>query len=259
MEDAYITSPHEEQNSAAFTKRTPQFRRREFLQLLTGTAGTLVGASVLLQACGSTDTDSTSSPVTITIMANGGGKDDSGLSDHWMNEFQRLNPNIKLHRLDQDQNHLSAMLAAGNPPDIIRTPGGSEITSLAARGLALDLTNYFAHSSLLKPDDLMPVTNLYRWDGKVQGQGAIYGIPHDWSIDSMYWIDTAVFDAAKVPYPSQDTPLTFDQLLDLGKRVTVRENGKVKVYGLGTNWDYIAQLLTLLAQQGKTVYQDNVI
>lgn len=229
--------------------------RRHFIATSLLATGSVLGMGATFSACGGTEAGGTSSgPITVTIM-EGNTTVDTGLSPHWINTFNKENTSIIVKRIDYDKNRLSAMLAAGTPPDMIRTPGGSEITSLAARGLALDLTPYFARSTLLKEADLLPINDLYRWDGKVQGQGARYGMPHDWSQDTMYWIDTAVFDQAKIAYPSQTTPLSYDELLDLGKRLTVREGGKIKVYGLGTNWDYEAQLLALLAQQGASLYQ----
>ena len=244
----------EHSNTSKEIKNLPSsfFNRRRFLKQLATVSGVTLGASVLFTACGESGN---TGPVTITIMANGG-TDDTGLSTHWLEVFQKEHSHIKIKRLDQDQNRLSAMLAAGTPPDITRTHGGSEITNLAARGLALDLSHYFAKSGLLKESDLQPVCDLYRWDGKQQGKGAIYGMPHDWSQDSMYWIDTAVFDEAHIPYPSQTQPLTMDEALDLGKRLTVRQGEKIQVYGMGTNWDYLAQLLTFLAQQGKSLYKN---
>ncbi len=233
------------------TNKLVGLSRRQFLtnSALAAGAATTVGSFV--EACSSTG-PATTGPTTITIMDAGG--DDNSVSDHWIATFQKENPRIKIKRIDFDKNRLSAMMAAGTPPDIVRTPGGSEITSLAARGLALDLDPYFSQSRLLKAEDLQPVCDLYRWNGTVQGQGPRYGMPHDWSQDAMYWIDTAVFDAARVPYPSQTTPLTFDELLDLGKRLTVREGNKIKVYGLGTNFDYIALLLTMIQQQNQSLY-----
>lgn len=230
--------------------------RRHFIAQMTVVTTAVLGSSTWLASCGSA---SSSSPgnATITIMDDFQDTADSTPSKRWVTQFQKENPTIKVNRLAFDQQRLSASLAAGKPPDIVKTSGGPEITSLAARGLALDLTSYFQQSKLLKEDDLQPICDLYRWDGKQQGVGPRYGMPHDWSQDGMYWIDTAIFDAAHVPYPSQTQPLTYAELLDLGKRLTVRQGNKIKVYGMGTNWDFPQQLYMQLAQQGLSIYKDN--
>lgn len=228
--------------------------RRSFLQRGAVLGATVLGMSTLAAACGG-GAPTVSQPVTITVMDDPINSD-IGLSPHWINVFQRQNPQINVKRIDFDKNRLSAMLAAGTPPDIVKTPGGPDISNLAARGAAKDLTPYFAQSKLLKEDDLQPVCDLYRWDGKHQGNGARYGMPHDWSQDTMYWADADLFKQAGIPLPSVEKPLTFDQLLELGKRLAVREGGKMKIYGMGTNWDYEAQLLALLAQSGQSLYKD---
>jgi multiple sugar transport system substrate-binding protein len=240
--------------SMAEIEQPTQLSRRRFMKQSALAAGVTLGAASWLAACGGSP--SSSGPVTITVMDDFQAKDDTTFSDRWVKIFEQQNPKIKVNRIAYDQQKLSAMLAAGSPPDIIKTSGGPEITSLAARGLALDLTAYFQQSSLLKEDDLQPVNDFYRWDGTTQGKGPRYGMTHDWSQDGMYWIDTAVFDAAHVPYPSQTQPLSFDELLALGERLTVRQGGKIKVYGMGTNWDYPQQLMMFLNQQGLSIYKN---
>lgn len=236
---------------AEFTNQG-RLSRRRFLTQSTVAAGAVVGSASWLSACGT----SSAGPVTITLMDDFTDTNDTSASIRWVKLFEQRNPNIKINRLKYDQQRLSAMFAARNPPDIVKTSGGPEITSLIARNLALDLDPYFRQSSLLKADDLQPVNDLYRFDGKTQGQGPRYGMTHDWSQDGMYWIDQDVFDAARVPYPSTTTPLTFDQLLTLGKQLAVRESNKIKVYGMGTNWDYPQQLQMMLAQQGLSIYKN---
>ncbi|GCE29858.1 hypothetical protein KDA_53420 [Dictyobacter alpinus] len=206
----------------------PPLSRRHFLAQSATIAGAAFGGSALLAACSNGSGPATSQPVTITVMDDRV-TDDTGLSDHWIATFQKQHPLIHIKRLDFDKNRLSSMLAAGTPPDIVKTPGGPDISNLAARGAAKDLSQYFAQSSLLKESDLQPVCDLYRWDGKQQGKGPRYGMPHDWSQDTMYWADTAVFKRAGVPVPSTDKPLTFDALLDLGKRLTVRQGSKIQI------------------------------
>ncbi|GCE22366.1 extracellular solute-binding protein [Dictyobacter kobayashii] len=230
--------------------------RRRFLAQSAAVVGAASGIEAILAACSGPAVGS-SGPVTLTIMDDANDNNDTGLSKHWISVFQKQNPNIVIKRIDYDVSRLSAMLASNSAPDIVKTPGGSEITNLAARGVALDLTNYFKQSTLLKEDDLQPVCDLYRWDGQKQGQGPRYGMPHDWSQDSMYWINQATFDAAKVPYPSQEQPLSFDEMLDLGKRLTVHQGSKLKTYGMSTNWDFLAQILTMADQAGASLYVNN--
>jgi multiple sugar transport system substrate-binding protein len=74
------------------------------------------------------------------------------------------------------------------------------IPQYVARGVVLDLTPYFEASSVLQPDDLMPVNDYYRADDDLTiGQGNQYGMVKDWSPDMTIWVNTALLEAAGVP------------------------------------------------------------
>jgi multiple sugar transport system substrate-binding protein len=173
--------------------------------------------------------------------------------------FMKQNPTIKINMLQYDASRLNAMLAAGQPPDIVRIDAAAALPNVAARGLALDLTPYFQKSSVLKDDNILPINDVYRWDGKQQGQGPRYGLVKDWSQDVMLWYNKKLFDQAKVPYPDSNKPLTYDELLDLSKRVTVRQGDKIQIYGLSPQWGWNTQghILQLLAQQGGTLFSSD--
>jgi len=130
--------------------------------------------------------------------------------------------------------------------------------NVIARDLALDLTPYFGRSSILSSDRLQPVNNVYRWDRatRTQGTGPIYGMAKDWSQDAMIWFNKKVFDQANVPYPSETEPMTFDEMLDVAKRITVRQGDRVQVYGLDAGWAFFMQghLLQMLAQKGEQLF-----
>jgi len=142
---------------------------------------------------------------------------------------------ITVKTVEYDLTKLTAMLASGNPPDVVRGMGATDTAYLAARQVAEDLDPYFAKSSLIKADDIDPVNDLWRFDGQKQGAGPRYGFAKDYSQDAMLWYNSTLFDAAKVPHPSSAEPLSFDELLDLGKRLTKRQGAKVSAYGLNAN------------------------
>lgn len=105
---------------------------------------------------------------------------------------------------------LTAILASGQPPDLVRGISALDTPYFAAREVAENLDPYFAKSTVLKADDLDPVNDLWRYDGKVQGKGPRYGMAKDFSQDSMYCYNTAHFDEAGVDYPSDTEPVTYE-------------------------------------------------
>ncbi len=228
--------------------------RRRFLANSAMVAGSLAGTGAVLDACST----ASSSPevTTITVLYNLG-----EVTLPMIAAFEKLHPEIKVKFIDisNDPLRFSAMLAAGTPPDFVRTLGGAEMPNIIARGLARNLSSYFSQSSVFKADDLQPIYDVYRYDGKVQGKGPLYGAVKDWSQDATLWYNKKLFDQAHVPYPSETEPMTYDALLDMAKRLTVNQNGKIQVYGLDANWGYVMQghVLQMVAQQGGSVFNSD--
>lgn len=232
---------------------TPISRRR-FIKQSTIALGAVAGAQTLLAACGGSSTSSTTNPTKLTVMYNKG-----EFTPAYIKEFEKLNPTIKITYLEYDQTRLSAMLAAGAPPDFVRTQGAPEMPNLIARGLVLDITPYLQNSKVIDIHNLQPVNDVYRWNGSVQGQGNYYGLAKDWSQDAMMWYNKKLFDDAKVPYLSETEPVTYTELLNIAKKLTVRANGKIKVYGLDAEWGFIQQghIIQMLAQEEKSLFNSD--
>ena len=166
---------------------------------------------------------------------------------------------ITVKTVEYDLTKLTAMLASGNPPDVVRGMGATDTAYLAARQVAEDLDPYFAKSTLIKADDIDAVNDLWRFDGQKQGSGPRYGFAKDYSQDAMLWYNSALFDAAKVPHPTSAEPLSFDELLDLGKRLTKRQGAKVSAYGLNANGlSVFITLCGMTASAGGKVLADDL-
>ncbi len=195
-----------------------------------------------------------SDATTVTFMVNS-----NELSDDQLNQFAESNPSITLNRIDYDQTRFYAMVAAGNPPDIMRVQAPT-IPQYAARRVALDLTPYFQASTVLAEDDLMPVNDYYRVDESMAvGQGNRYGMVKDWSPDMTIWVNTALLDAAGVTVdPTQR--LTYQELADIARSTTQREGDRVLVHGLlvanGGVWmDRV--WMAMLAETDASLYSDD--
>lgn len=166
---------------------------------------------------------------------------------------------VNLRVVTYDVTKLNAMLAAKTPPDMVRGVGATDAPYFAARGLMTDLDPYLAKSEVLKSSDLAEANDVWRFDGKKQGEGPRYGIAKDYSQDSMFWYRTDMFAAAGLQLPSATQPLAYDEFLDLGKRLTKRRLGKVKVYGLdATGLSLFAQLMAMTASDGGSLFSDDL-
>ena len=157
---------------------------------------------------------------------------DGEITKDQIKDFETANPTIKIQREDVDTTKLAAQLATGEAPDIIRMTGVNDLPSYVIRGIAMDLTKYIDTSTVIKKDDFVPTVDVYRFDGKVQGKGPIYGIPKDFSTDFSLWINKKLFAAAGVALPSDTVPMTYSQLFDLAKKLTIKNGDTVTQYGL---------------------------
>lgn len=217
--------------------------RRSLLAL-----GALAGGGALLGACGD---DAPGDGITVMTLA--------GEFDEEARRAAEKALGLRIRRIDPDLTRLTAMLASGAPPDVVRAAGGLEVPFLAARELALDLDPYFASSGVLRVDDLEPVNDVWRFDGRVQGRGPRYGMAKDYSQDGMFWCDTGVFEKAGVEPPDPARPLGGEEWLDLARRLTVREDGRTRTYGLDVSGlNPFVQFMGLTAAAGGELFSEDL-
>lgn len=152
----------------------------------------------------------------------------SDLPEEEMKTFAEEN-DCKVSVQEYTFDKLTAMLAAGNPPDLCRGSGGTDTPFLQLKQLAEPLTPYMESSSQLTADKLDPVNDLWRHDGTRQGQGELYGVAKDYSYDLEVWVNSDLAGGA----PDVNTPWTYQQLLDVAKASTKSSGGRVESYGYG--------------------------
>jgi multiple sugar transport system substrate-binding protein len=236
---------------------SPELSRRSLLKGFGAVAGA-AGATALV-GCGSGRGSSTAAkvtdikPGTLTIMAHSG-----EITPESVAAFHKAYPQLKVTLITTDPTRLNAMLAAGSPPDLVRDAGTDVTPYLASQGLALNLDSYFAQSTVIKESDIMPVNDVWKWDGKQQGQGSRYGIAKDWSQDAMWWYNTEAWSGAGLKPLNPDTPITYDELLANAKAMTKTARGKTSMYGLWyvtPNIDYIAGMV---ATAGGRIISDDL-
>lgn len=232
----------------------------------------MFAASMLLTACGGAGTNTQvqggkvadapkstakpEGPVTIRVALNKG-----EVSDDEVKEFQTNNPNIKIELEEFNAQKLAGQIATNDAPDIIRAQGAVDLTSYVVKGMAMDITPYLKKSDILKEDDFLPPVNLFRFDGKVQGQGPLYGMPKDWSPDFTIFYNKTLFDAAGVKVPDANKPLTWNEVIDLGKKLTLKDGDKIKQYGLalgGKTQADLSSIMLYLASKGVKVFSDDM-
>ena len=225
--------------------------------LITGAAGLAAFASVAtLAGCaptaagGAVGTAKKAKAGTVTIMASPG-----EITAKQQADFEASHPHLKLSLINSDPTRANAMLAAGNPPDLIENSGIDVTPYYAARGIATNLDPYFAQSTVIKASDILPINDVWKWDGATQGKGSRYGMTKDWSQDSMWWYDTEAWSAAGLTEPDPNKPITYGELLDAGRKLTKTSNGKTTQYGLYTLLPAMDIIEAMAATNGGRVLQ----
>lgn len=223
--------------------------RRRFLALSAG--GAAAGAG--LSGCAMrVSTGVSGSGETVTVMVNSG----DILPEQVRQAKKALG--VKIVLVKYDITKLIAMLTSGNPPDLVRGVGAVDAPFFAARDVAEELDPYFARSRVLKLDDLDPVNDLWRYDGRTQGKGPRYGMAKDFSQDSMYWYNAAAFDKAGVDQPSETEPVTYEEWQDTAQRLVQRKKGQTTVFGGSYAGLTRATLLTTMtASAGGSLFNDD--
>ncbi|MET9385137.1 extracellular solute-binding protein [Streptomyces sp. NPDC002928] len=228
---------------------TPPSRRR-FLALSAG--GAVAGAAALNGCALQVSSSVSGSGETVTLMVK---PDD--LSPELVKQAQK-DIGVKIVTVRYDLTKLIGMMTNGNPPDLVRGVGAVDAPYFAARDVMEELDPYFARSGVLALDDLDPVNDLWRYDGRTQGKGPRYGMAKDFSQDSMYWYNTALFDQAGVDHPPETEPVTYEEWLDTAKRLTRRKNGQTTVFGGSYNGVLTPNLLTsLTVAAGGSLFSDD--
>lgn len=224
--------------------------RRRFLSLSAG--GAAAGAAALSGCAMRVSSAVGGSGETVTVMAKA---DD--ISVDLIKQAQK-DIGVRINTVLYSTSKLIAMMTNGNPPDLVRGVGAVDAPYFAARGVMEDLDPYFARSSVLRPADLDPVNDLWRYDGRTQGKGPRYGMAKDFSQDSMFWYNTGLFDEAGVEYPPELDPVTYEEWLDKAKRLTRRRNGQTTVFGGSYNGVLTPNLLTsLTVAAGGNLFTDD--
>jgi len=154
---------------------------------------------------------------------NRGGQYIFDTMDMQMKLYQKTHPDVTFEINSvtsySHQEALLMMLAAGTGPDCwfdsVRTTG-----MLAKKGVVMPIDDYLSVRSDFKEDNFVLNTfDCQTYDGKR------WGIPWD-SGAEVIMINKKLFNQAKVPVPTPDQWLTWDEIIELGKKLTFDLAGK---------------------------------
>lgn len=207
---------------------------------LLAAAAFAVAGTLALTACSGGDGDSAGDgDKTITFMFRGGPDEKAAYEAAIAKYTEDTGTKVKVIVTDADQyaTKLQAAVAGNNVPDVFYIEQAS-LQSYVASGVLLDITDQVEASGVDLSNIWEYGVNSYRFDGEVQGtpDGALYGLPKDIGPFSFGYNKT-MLEAAGIPLPDKDTPLTWEQFVDISKQLTVDKNGDgtLDQWGTGLN------------------------
>lgn len=191
-------------------------------------ATTIGLGACMVTGCGKSSSASESSD-TITFMFRGA-EDEKKAYQAAIDEFEKKeNVKVKIIATDADQysTKLQAAISGGKTPDVFYVEQGS-VMAYADNGVLKDITKYVEKSDFDLDNIWEYGVNSYRYDGKQIGKGAIYGLPKDVGPFALGY-NKDMFKAAGVDLPDPDKPYTWDEFVDVCKKLTRDSNGDGKL------------------------------
>lgn len=200
----------------------------------------LLTASLALTACsgGSGDDDGTKK---LTFMFRGG-EDEKKAYEEVVATYEEatgVEVDIIVTTADEYSTKLKAAITGRQVPDVFYIAPG-EVQGFANSGVVMDITEHVEKSEIVDFNNIWQYgVDSYRYDGSVQGQGAIYAMPKDVGPFAMGYNKT-MFEEAGIPIPDPDEPYTFEEWLDVAKKLTKDTDGDGELdqwgTGLNINW-----------------------
>jgi multiple sugar transport system substrate-binding protein len=161
-------------------------------------------------------------------------------------KFEASHPGITVKFISTTQDQfgakIQAAMASNTLPDVFYV-GPADVRTYVDNKKLLDLTPYVTAAKDIDVKGIWEnALKKYRYDGKVIGQGSQWALPKDQG-PFAFGYNKTMFKKAGIPLPSKDKPYTWDQFIEVAKKLTKDTNGdgKLDQWGTGLNvrWSFI--------------------
>lgn len=225
----------------------------KFKKIIAASAA-VIGACLMMTGCSSSTTANSakSDKKELTFMFRGG-EDEKKAYAAAIKKFEEAEQvSVKIISTDPDQyaTKLQAAISGGNMPDVFYI-GQGDVMAYVDNGILLDITDKVKTDGF----DLSTIweygVNSYRYDGKLVGtpSGALYGLPKDVGPFALGYNKT-LFEEAGVPLPDKDKPYTWEEFVEVAKRLTRDKDGDGKLDTWATGFNVVWSLQAFVWSNG---------
>lgn len=173
------------------------------------------------------------------------------------------NVDIQITTQDEYSKTLTGMMTAGELPDVFYV-GPESVEQFVENGYIADLQPILEEKGI-STDGLVAqeALNSYRYNGEKVGEGDLYALPKDASVFA-YAYNKEIFDEAGLDYPDPENPYTYDEFVEVCKKLTLDKDGdgEIDQWGCGMANAFMLQQFvwsngaTYLSEDHKTVTID---
>jgi len=144
------------------------------------------------------------------------------------------NIDVQITTQDEYSKTLTGMMTAGDLPDIFYV-GPESVEQFVENGYIEDLQPILDKKGI-STDGMLAQEALdsYRYDGDKTGSGDLYALPKDASVFA-YAYNKDLFDEAGLDYPDPENPYTYDEFIEVCKKLTkdTDGDGEIDQWGCG--------------------------
>lgn len=155
--------------------------------------------------------------------------------DKFQQEHSDTIANIDLQITTQEEYEttLTGMMTAGDMPDVFYV-GPNAVEQYVENGYIENLTPYLEEMNISTDGLMQNIVDSYRYDGENTGSGDIYALPKDSSVFA-YAYNKDLFDEAGLEYPDPENPYTYDEFVEVCKKLTkdTDGDGEIDQWGAG--------------------------
>ncbi|WP_435738655.1 sugar ABC transporter substrate-binding protein [Cellulosimicrobium sp. PMB13] len=202
-------------------------------RLMAGVMAGIIVASTAACGSGSGGDDG------LTFMFRGGPDEKAAYEAAIAKFTEETGVEVKMIVTDADQyaTKLQAAVSGNNVPDVFYVEQAT-LQSYVGSGVLMDITDQVEEQGVDLDNIWEYGVDSYRFDGTLQGtpDGRLYGLPKDVG-PFAFGYNKTMLEAAGIPLPDKDVPLTWDEFVAISKQLTTDTDGDgaVDQWGTGLN------------------------